>query len=352
MEECNISLDSINHLPNGTIVYNTTVPTTPNVPILPPSPNQEVTEDRFPNGGSTPSGGSTSEEDNSTGSGNVNIEESCLPITSWYRLSIDGNPNNVPNEDIFSSDLTSIINPNDPSQPYPANTWLFTFKTSDNVGASSLEQGHILFISGLNLTSPSDSYSNSIVPILTTQIRVTGTLFDQATQETIIITDLEIGDYVNVSTSVGRIQNSTTGQACLQPTEGVVYYTEPTIEWECPADPSCDEGCGNPITVFNSYTLKQPINSNTNQFENVLRNTFWGYQPTPNSPTTPITQTNQIASLTMIDGLTLQYSGDDFLIQISDGSGTYEQIDLFGNSTNAGELIGDRVVLNNCFGII
>lgn len=350
VEECNINLDSIDYLTDGTVVYNTTVPTTPNIPILPQSPNQEITDERFPpnEGGGTSTGG-TNEEDNSTGSGNVNIEESCLPITSWFRSSIDGNPNNVPSEDIVSSGLISIINPNDPNQPYPANTWLFTFRTSDNEEAYSLTQGDTLFISGLNLTSPSNSYNNDIVPILTTEVRITGKDFDSELEETIIYTDLEIGDYVNVSTSVGRIQNSTTGQACLQPSEGVEYYTEPEFTWECPADPSCDEGCGNPITVFNDYTLKQPISSNTNNLQNVSTNSFWGYQPIPNSPTVTITQTNQIASITMVDGLLLQFNGDDFLIQIYDGSGTYNQTDLFGNQTNAGQLIGDRVVLNNCF---
>ena len=342
IEECNLSLEDVIALSDGTLVYDTTAPVTP---------PQEIEEDRTPTGstprpggptGSGPTGGGT-EEDNSTGSGNVNIEESCLPITNWYRVSIDGNPQNISSDDIVNSNVVSVGNPNT-GEPYPANTWLFTFRTSDNVGASNLNFGDILFISGLECNNCSEAYVGNLTPILTTQIRVAGILFDETTQETQIITDLEIGDYVNSSTTVGRIQETSTGQACLEPSEGVEYYTGPEFVWECPADSSCDEGCGTEVTNFNTYTFRQPISSNTNNLTDPSTNNFW--RQTNN---TLVTFSSQVANITMVDGLQLQYSGDDFLIQISDGAGAYEETDIFGNQIGGGQVIGDRVVLNNCF---
>jgi len=321
-EECDLNLNQVQPLTDGTVIYNFTL-------------DPDIGEPAEPDGDVEASARGTTQrrtnvEDNSTSSGNINIEEDCLSLVSWSRVCINGNLNNIFSEDVIDTNITPVTMLNT-NQSYPNNTWLLSFTVPNTV--SNLQQGDTLLVSGLNITSPSDAYTNNITPILNGGVRVTAIQYNNLLNETLIITDLEIGNYVNVGSLEGRVQSTNIGQACIQPSENTTQNPRSETTFNCPPSTTCSDSCGVGLTVFGDYTFYQPLLSNTSVGQSPIglnNNTFW------------VNSSNDVVNLTMNDGLVLEYSGDEFLVKITDGSGSY-------TNQQAGSEIGDRVVLNNCF---
>ena len=137
-EECDLNLNDVQPLTDGTVILSDFT--------LDP----DIGEPAEPNGDVEASARGTTQrrtnvEDNSTSSGNINIEEDCLSLVSWSRVCVNGNLNNIFSEDVIDTNITPVTMLNT-NQSYPNNTWLLSFTVPNTV--SNLQQGDTLLVSG------------------------------------------------------------------------------------------------------------------------------------------------------------------------------------------------------------
>lgn len=318
-EPCDLCLENVIYLENGTVVYDTTLPTcnditdggTGTIDI-----DIDLPDIDFDFGGG---GGGT----------DVDPTEGCFNVVSWYYRKV--------NQD-------EVRDPDNADSFFPAGTYLLTLKTNSNSSLlSNITYGIDIEITNLiNTPGPSGPCWTNFINTnqFNGQTRVAGNdnlqaeVFDNGDGTYTITTRLDISNLIDDSfLSLCSEQNaSPTAQVCYVyintgggtggGTEGGGTGGGTDEEGPCTG---CD--CGVLLKEFTSYSFFSP--STTNGLSSLLggpnNSTWW-----PNNSTGTVSICGQ------------QFNDSDFLLVIN-GTG----FDAFG--WVAGQAICQQVYMNSCF---